>query len=86
VKGGQHPSPCGLHFPFSMLEGMRHAPGSLYLSVLTPSACAKRLLPQVGQKHQGYNGAVVPAVAQGIYGGDLLASCHWVICLNTHVH
>lgn len=33
VKGGQHPSPYGLHCPFIVLEGMGHAPGSLYLSV-----------------------------------------------------
>jgi len=50
------------------------------------SACAKRLSLWFGQKHQGYNGAVVPAVAQGIfYGEDLLASCHCITCLSTCV-
>ena len=33
VKGGQHPSPYGFHYPFSVLEGMGHAPDSLHLSV-----------------------------------------------------
>jgi hypothetical protein len=36
------------------------------LSMWPPSACAKRLSLRVGQKHQGYNGAVVQAVSQVI--------------------
>ena len=57
------------------------------VSVWPQCACAKRLSHWVGHKHQGYNGAVVPAVAQGIlYGGDLLASCHWVTWHSAHVH
>jgi len=53
-------------------------------TVWPPIVCAKRLLLRFGQKHEGYSGAVVSAVAQGILcGGDLLASCHWVTCLST---